>query len=78
MNPDCLIPLLEHGDLLTWVGAAAAAGAAGGGLFAVSKYLGKREAPRLALRDDEEVAAPGGVSTYTRSYGGLGSHEVTG
>ncbi len=55
MNPDCLSPLLEHGDLLTWVGAAAAAGAAWLGLFAVSKYLGKQETPRLAFREDEEV-----------------------
>jgi hypothetical protein len=67
MNPECLISLLEHGDLLTWVGAAAAAGAAWLGLFAVSKYLGKREALRLALRYDEEVTAPGAMSTCTRT-----------
>jgi hypothetical protein len=28
MNPDCLIPILEHGDLLTLAGGAAAIGAA--------------------------------------------------
>lgn len=55
MNPDCLIPLLEHGDLLTWAGTAAAVGAAWLGLFGVSEYLGKREPPRLALRYGEEV-----------------------
>jgi hypothetical protein len=60
MNPHCLIPLLEQGDLLTWAGAAAAAGAAWVGLLAVSKYLGKREAPRRALGHDGEVGAPGG------------------
>ena len=53
MNPDCLIPLLGHGDLVTWVGAGAAAGATWLGLVAVSKCLGKGEAPRLALRDEE-------------------------
>ena len=78
MNPDCLIPILEQGDLLTWVEAAAAVGGAWLGLFAVSKYLGKREPPRLALRYDEEATPPGRVSTYTRGYGGLGAHDVTG
>ena len=43
MNPDCLIPILEHGDLLTWAGAAAAVGAAWLGLFAMSKYLGNQK-----------------------------------
>ena len=58
MNPDCLIPILEQGDLLTWVEAAAAVGGAWLGLFAVSKYLGKREPPRLALRFDGELKFP--------------------
>ena len=59
MNPDCLIPLLEHGDLLTWAGAAAAAGAAWLGLFAGLKYLlGKRETPQLALRGELVCSVP--------------------
>jgi hypothetical protein len=50
MNPDCLIPLLERGDPLIWVGPAAAAGVAWMGLLAVSKYLGKREGSGLSRR----------------------------
>lgn len=58
MNPDCLSPLLEYGDPLTWVGAAAAAGVAWGGLLAVSKYLWKREAPGLSGRRPMEGGKP--------------------